>query len=188
MGGPKAATRFSNDVRYRDDAHPNQRQLTPPYVLEPVRLALGGVIHLDPCTEPDNPTGAIEFYTAEGDGAALPWLAPTVFVNPPYSKARERWVERCIEAAANGSQVALLIPAATDTRIFQRAMDTATAVVFIKGRVKFGVLRENRRQEAASHPSALIGWNTYLSDCDHLGTLIRIRPITAPSGDGTVTQ
>ena len=167
-----AAARFNNDVRYRDDTHPNQRQLTPPYVLEPVRLALGGTIALDPCTEPDNPTGALRFFTAEDDGAAEPWVGETIYVNPPYSKARERWVERCIEAAGSGSKVVLLIPAATDTRIFQRAMETATAVTFIKGRVKFGVLRENRRQEAASHPSALLGWNVGLAETAHLGRLV----------------
>jgi phage N-6-adenine-methyltransferase len=156
-----AAYRFNNDLRYRGDDHEMQRQLTPHYVLEPVRVALGG-IDLDPCTEPDNPTGARVFYTAEMDGAATSWNSPniaSVYVNPPYGKARERWVERCIEAAAHGSRVVLLMPSHTDTRLFHRATETASHVVFIKGRVKFGVLRANRRQEAASHPSCLIAWN-----------------------------
>ena len=164
-----AATRFNNAVRYRDDAHPNQRQLTPPYVLEPIREALGGIA-LDPCTEPDNPTAAVAFYTAEDDGAADPWEARSIYCNPPYSKARERWVERCIEAAAAGSRVVLLMPSHTDTRLFHRAVETAGHVVFIKGRVKFGILRANRRQEAASHPSCLICWNLPSADAlAHLG-------------------
>lgn len=150
--------RFNNDLRYRDDTHEMQRQLTPPYVLEPVRQALGS-IELDPCTEPDNPTGAVHFYTAATDGAEQPWDAGTIYVNPPYSKARERWVKRCIEAADAGSRVVLLMPSHTDTRLFHLALQTASHVVFIKGRVKFGILRENRRQQAASHPSCLIGWN-----------------------------
>jgi hypothetical protein len=66
----------------------------------------------------------------------------------------------------------LLIPAHTDTRIFQAAASTADALLFIKGRVKFGVLRPNRRQVAASHPSALIGWNVDLRPAAHLGLLI----------------
>lgn len=166
-----ASRRFNNALRYRDDAHPNQRQLTPPYILEPVRRALDG-IDLDPCTEPDNPTGAAQYFTAENDGAAEPWDARAIYVNPPYSKARERWVNRCIEAASNGSRVVLLIPSHTDTRLFHKAVATASHVVFIKGRVKFGVLRANRRQEAASHPSCLICWN--LPDptpLAHLGAL-----------------
>lgn len=165
-----AAHRFNNDLRYRDGDHPNQRQITPPYVLEPVREALGGVIELDPCTEPDNPCGALRWFTAQENGLLKPWHASnTIYVNPPYSKAREPWVRKCIEAACDRAKVILLMPAATDTRIFQEAMDSASEVVFIKGRVKFGVLRENRRQEAASHPSALLGWNVDLAPCAHLG-------------------
>jgi len=168
----RASFRFNNDLRYRDGEHPNQRQLTPPYVLEPVRLSLGR-IGLDPCTEPDNPTRADRFYTVDDDGLARVWHGPgwmpTVYVNPPYSRAKEPWMERCIEAGERGQKVVLLIPAHTDTRIFQRTIATASAVVFIRGRVKFGVLRANRRQEAASHPSALLGWNVDLAPCDGLG-------------------
>ena len=173
----RAAHRFNNDLRYRDGAHPNQRQLTPPYVLEPERVALGG-IGLDPCTEPDNPTRAERFYTIDDDGLSSPWFGsdwlPSIYCNPPYGKAKEPWVEACIEAGARGQRVVLLIPAHTDTRVFQRAMHTADAVVFIKGRVKFGVLRKNRRQEAASHPSALLGWNVDLSACSKLGKVVHL--------------
>ena len=170
--------RFSNDLRYRDDAHEMQRQLTPGYVLEPVRQALGG-IELDPCTEPDNPCGAKRFHTAATDGAEEPWDADTIYVNPPYSKARERWVARCIEAAQAGSRVVLLMPSHTDTRLFHRAVETASHVVFIKGRVKFGILRENRRQEAASHPSCLIAWN--LADAGAMASLGKVWTLRAPT-------
>lgn len=163
-----AAHRFNNDLRYRTDDHEMQRQLTPPYVLEPVRATLGGIA-LDPCTEPDNPCGADQYYTAELDGAEQSWDAETIYVNPPYSKARERWVKKCIAAAEAGSQVVLLMPSHTDTRLFHLAIQTASHVVFIKGRVKFGVLRENRRQEAASHPSCLIAWN--LAEAGEMATL-----------------
>lgn len=168
-----ASHRFDNDLRYRDGEHPNQTQLSPAYVLEPVRIALGGHIGLDPCTEPDNPTRAHSFYHPPVDGRVEPWLASTIYVNPPYGKAREPWVRRCVEAGASGRRVVLLIPAATDTRIFQEALESATAAVLIKGRVKFGVLRPNRRQQAASHPSALIGWNVDLEPCAHLGVVVK---------------
>src|SRR5690625_4107952 len=105
-----ATHRFNNDLRYRSGDHDRQRQLTPPYVLEPVRAALGGTIDLDPCTEPDNPTRAERFYTVDDDGLALPWDADTIYVNPPYGKAREPWVLRCIDAAKTGSGVVLLVP------------------------------------------------------------------------------
>lgn len=168
----RASHRFDNGLRYRAAEHPDNTQFTPSYVLEPVRVDLGGVIGLDPCTTPDNPTEAERFYTIDDDGLAQAWFpanrTPGVFVNPPYAKAREPWVERCI-FAARVQPVILLIPAATDTRIFQKAASSADAVVFIKGRVKFGTLRPNRRQHAASHPSALIGWNTDLAASSTLG-------------------
>lgn len=152
-----------------------QRQLTPPYVLEPVREALGGTIGLDPCTELDNPTRADRFFTVEEDGLAHPWgFADSVYINPPYGEARGDWVDRAVGIAASGTPVVMLIPAHTDTRIFQRALETASAMVLIKGRVKFGILRENRRQEAASRPSALLGWNVTLGPCAHLGRLISL--------------
>lgn len=164
-----AVNRFNNDLRYGDGDHPRQWHLTPTYVLDLVRrdfLGAGG-INLDPCTFPDNPTQAKRFYTVNDDGLRQPWGGAT-FCNPPYGKAREPWVERCIYEG-QWEPVILLIPAATDTRIFQRAARSATAVVFIQGRVKFGTRRENRRQHAASHPSALIGWNTDLENCRELG-------------------
>ncbi len=167
-----ATSRFNNDLRYRDDAHENQNQNTPSYVLDPVRVALGGKIQLDPCSDTTNPTGADLFYFPPLDGAELPWEKDSIFVNPPYSKARERWVHRCIQAGGEGKRVVLLMPAATDTRIFQQAMMSAGQAVFIKGRVKFGVLRPNRRQIAASHPSALLGWNVDLAPCSHLGMIL----------------
>jgi phage N-6-adenine-methyltransferase len=180
-----ASTRFSTALRYRDGEHPSQTWFTPDYILDPVRVDLGGVIGLDPCTTADNPVDADEFYTPEQDGLTAPWHRaylphlgyghwfPSVYVNPPYSKAREPWVERCIAAGERGQRVVLLIPAATDTRIFQKAVAASTAVVFVKGRVKFGVPRPNGRQVAASHASALIGWNTELASSAGLGMAMR---------------
>lgn len=181
-----AAHRMNNALRYRAQNAPEQTQFTPKYVLDLVRMDLAlacrtpsfiaAGIWCDPCTTADNPVGADLFYTVESNGLTKPWHsevgpigAQTVFCNPPYGKAREPWVERCIEAGKRGQPVVLLIPAATDTRIWQLAATTAKSIVFVKGRVKFGVLRPNRRQVAASHPSSLIGWNTDLACCSKLG-------------------
>lgn len=146
--------------------------LTPCYVLEPIRQLLGGRIGLDPCTEPDNPTGAEVFYAPPQDGCALPWEAESVFCNPPYGEVRARWVDRCISEGKQ-RKVILLIPAHTDTRVFQRALLAADGCVFIQGRLKFGVLRENRRQEAASHGSAILGYGVDLSPLANLGVFVR---------------
>jgi hypothetical protein len=171
-----ASHRFDNAKRRRPDHHARQAMLTPEYVLEPVRIMLGG-IDLDPCTEPDNPTRANRFYCLPQDGCELPWEADTVFCNPPYGEARDRWVDRCIAEGRN-RKVVLLIPSHTDTRTFQRAAVACTSVLFVKGRLKFGVLRENRRQEAASHGSAIIGFGVDISPLNALGV-----PMTHPTGE-----
>lgn len=44
-----------------------------------------------------------------------------------------------------------------------------------RGYFGVGVLRPNRRQQAASHPSALIGWNTDLAACAALGRVVTLR-------------
>lgn len=163
----EARHRFDNAKRRRPDHHVRQAMLTPSYVLEPIRELLGG-IGLDPCTEPDNPTGAAQFYHLPSDGCALPWEAATVFCNPPYGEARDRWVKRCI-IEGRVRKVVLLIPAHTETRTFQRALEACSSVLFFRARLRFGVLRENRRQEAASHGSALFGFKVDLSPLGDLG-------------------
>lgn len=166
-----ASNRFDNEKRRRPDNHVRQAMLTPEYVLGPVRRLLGGTIGLDPCTEPDNPTRADKFYCLPEDGATMPWNSKSVFCNPPYGEARNRWVERCIEAGMS-RKVVLLIPAHTETRIFQVALEACDSVVFVRARLRFGVLRENGRQEAASHGSALFGFGVCVSPLRALGTVM----------------
>lgn len=166
-----AAHRFDNAKRRRPDGHARQAMLTPAYVLEPIRSLLGG-IGLDPCTEEDNPTGADRHYHLPMDGCALPWDAPTVFCNPPYGEARNRWVKRCIEEGAL-RRVVLLIPSHTETKIFQAALLACTAALFVRARLRFGVLRENRRQEAASHGSAILGFGVDVAPLRSLGVVVK---------------
>lgn len=165
-----ATHRFDNAKRRRPESHARQAMLTPGYVLEPIRELLGG-IGLDPCTEPDNPTGAAAFYCLPQDGAELPWNATSVFCNPPYGEARGRWVERCIVEGLS-RPVILLIPAHTETRIAQRALTTCDGVVFVNARLRFGVLRENRRQEAASHGSMILGFGVNVRPLSALGVVM----------------
>lgn len=167
-----AAHRFDNAKRRRPDEHARQAMLTPEYVLEPVRAMFGGIIGLDPCTEPDNPTRAQKFYHLPMDGCVLPWDADTVWCNPPYGEAKDRWVKRCI-AEGIWRRVALIIPAHTETRTFQYALGACHSVVFVRSRLRFGVLRENRRQEAASHGSAIFGFGVDVSPLAKLGCFMR---------------
>lgn len=167
-----ASHRFDNAKRRRPDGHARQAMLTPEYVLEPVRSLFGGQIDLDPCTDPDNPTRAHRFYSLPSDGCALPWDADNVFCNPPYGLARDRWVERCVSEGKE-RPVVLLIPAHTETRIFQYALQECRSVLFVCARLRFGVLRENRRQEAASHGSAIFGFGIDVEPLSPLGVVMK---------------
>jgi hypothetical protein len=174
-----AAHRFDNAKRRRPDEHARQAMLTPPYLLEPVRELVGG-FGLDPCTEPDNPTKAAQWYCLPADGCALPWDADVVWCNPPYGEARDRWVDRCIDEGQR-RKVLLLIPSHTETRTFQRALKACTSVLLIQARLRFGVLRDNGRQEAASHGSALFGFGVDLSPLGSMGSVLKPHALAANS-------
>ena len=162
--------RFQNSRRYRPEDHDRQRRLTPSYILEPIRELLGG-IGLDPCTESDNPTNAMRYYTPPQDGCALPWDASTIFCNPPYGVARNRWVERCIKESEH-ARVVLLIPSHTETKVSQRAMQAATSVLFVRARMRFGIPRKTGWTEEASHGSALYGFGVDLAPLATMGTVL----------------
>jgi len=159
--------RFDNAKRRRAEDHERQRMLTPSYILEPIRDLLEG-IDLDPCTEPDNPTRADRFYSPPTDGASQSWDARSIFCNPPYGEARGRWVDKAIEVGSK-SKVILLIPAHTETKIFQRALNACTSVLLVKARLRFGIVRKNGAKEAASHGSALFGFGVDLAPIGFLG-------------------
>lgn len=163
-----ASSRFDNEKRRRREDHDRQAMLTPPYVLEPVRALFGGAIGLDPCTDPDNPTRAERFYCLPQDGCALPWDAETIFCNPPYGEIRARWVDRAISEGMT-RRVVLLMPASTETRTFQKAARACRSLILVQARLRFGVLRENGRQEAASHGSAIFGFGIDVAPLAELG-------------------
>lgn len=173
--------KFDNAKRRRDECHPRQSMLTPAYILEPIRHLLGGNIGLDPCTEPDNPTLAEAWISLPEDGCTASWDYNSVFCNPPYGEARDRWVERCI-VEGHKRPVVLLIPSHTDTRTFQRAATACTSVLLIRGRLKFGALRPKGReqggriQEAASHGSAVFGFGIDVSPLRDFGVPMSLCP------------
>lgn len=162
--------RRGGGARYAEENDPRQRQLTPPDVLEPVRDLLGGIA-LDPCTEPGNPTGAERWYAPPVDGCAEPWDARNVYCNPPYGRARQRWVEKCI-STSRARPVVLLIPAHTEVELVQRAMRSFASACFVAGRLRFALVRANGRRETASHGSVLLS-SIDLAPLTRIGTVVR---------------
>ena len=60
------------------------------------------------------------------------------FVNPPYTTLdKEKFVKKCYEEYKKGKVIALLIPAATETQIFQKIIFPNARVYLLEKRVKF---------------------------------------------------
>ncbi len=66
------------------------------------------------------------------DGLSISWVGHRVFINPPFGRGMERWLEKAQEA----DLAVVLAPARTDTRAFHRFAPLAE-VRFLKGRLHF---------------------------------------------------
>lgn len=79
------------------------------------------------------------YYDIEDDGLSQDWKG-TVWMNPPYSHPLVgKFTDRLVEFYENGSvtEACVLLNNSTETRWFQHLLKSASAVNFIKGRVKF---------------------------------------------------
>lgn len=92
---------------------------------------------LDPCST-EKSAKCKKFYTPKEDGLKQSWLGETVFVNPPYGREINKWVQKCYEESKNpNTTVVLLIPSRTDTRYFHDYILGKCEIRFIKGRLTF---------------------------------------------------
>lgn len=120
---------------------------TPPSLFDALRLTFD----LDPAS-PNPPVPwvpARTFYSE--DGHLKPWVG-RVWLNPPYGPAGVRFIERMIDH----DHGLLLLPARTETRIFQAAAARARYVVFLRDRLHF--VRPNGHQSRASFASVLMAF------------------------------
>lgn len=141
-----------------------------------------GPIALDPCTWPDNPVGALTFYTIKDNGLVLPWSPLGLnYVNPPYGRHQILWVKKAIAEYLRDCESILLIPSRTDTKLWSDwIFPTAKAVCFVKGRIKF-VDPATRKQtkNPSTFPSALVYYGkdveSFKSKISHLGSIVILR-------------
>ena len=145
---------------------------TPSDIVSRVVKVLDG-IDLDPCSNshdnPNVPAGA--HYTQADDGLSQPWHG-TVYMNPPYGRGIDQWVQKLRDEFYMGNVVAAvaLVPARTDTRWFRILRDFP--VCFLDGRLRFH--NGDDSGDAAPFPSCAF----YLGDQDVL-----FNEVFAPVGD-----
>ena len=103
---------------------------TPPWVFENLMLSFD----LDPC-HPTKRLGWIPVkntYTIDDDGLKMNWLG-NVWMNPPYGRETKAWIEKL----SNHSNGIALLFARTDCAWFHNFCTKATAINFVRSRIKF---------------------------------------------------
>ena len=110
-----------------------------------------GPFNLDPCADSSN-TKCVNFFTETEDGLSKEWKGHTVFVNPPYGRGIDKWIQKGFKESRDpDTKVVMLIPARTDTRYWHDYVMRADEVYFVKGRLKFG-----DSENSAPFPSAVV--------------------------------
>jgi DNA N-6-adenine-methyltransferase Dam len=113
---------------------------------------LGLTFDLDPASPVAGPLSwvpAKRFISVGGEDE--PWIG-RVWLNPPYGPAGVRFIVRMIEH----NHGLMLLPARTETRIFQAAARFATRVIFLSDRLHF--VRPDGTASRASFGSVLMAY------------------------------
>lgn len=144
--------------------------LTPPGLLSAL-----GRFDLDPCAPVDRPWDtASHHFTKDDDGLSRDWTG-RVWLNPPYSRQVVVWLERL---AAHGRGTALVF-ARTETDWFWRTVwQQASAVLFLRGRIRFHRPDGTQAKANAGAPSVLVAYGAgdadVLRDCGIPGRFVSL--------------
>lgn len=130
--------------------------LTPPAIIE----ALGGVdsFDLDPCAAVGQPWATARRHLTEIDNSLrMPWVG-RCWVNPPYTTAL---AAKFMARMAEHDHGTAMIFARTETDTFHRFVwETASGILFLRGRVHFHYPDGTRADANAGAPSVLIAYGS----------------------------
>jgi len=118
----------------------NNEWYTPKEYIEAARVVLGS-IDLDPASSEvaNSIVMAKRIYTIQDDGLTKDWCG-SVWLNPPYASGFvQRFADKLVSEIVKGNTDAaiVLVNNATETRWFRVLVDTADAICFPTGRVRF---------------------------------------------------
>jgi phage N-6-adenine-methyltransferase len=96
-----------------------------------------------------------KFFSPEIDGLKQDWSNNVCWMNPPYGRQIQLWLEKAYnESLKDSTTVVCLIPSRTDTKYWHNYCMNASEIRFIKGRLKFG-----NSKNSAPFPSAIVIFN-----------------------------
>lgn len=118
----------------------NNEWYTPPEYIESARSVLGE-IDLDPASSSlaNRTVMAKTFFTVDNDGLKAQWTG-RVWMNPPYSSDLVgKFASKIAYHFESGdiSEAIVLVNNATETRWFNEIVSVASAVSFVRGRIKY---------------------------------------------------
>lgn len=118
----------------------NNEWYTPRQFIDAARAAMGG-IDLDPASSlvANKTVQAKKFFTADDDGLKQLW-GGNVWMNPPYAQPLVTQFAEAVSEKFDKKEIkraCVLVNNATETSWFQRMLSSASAVCFLRGRVRF---------------------------------------------------
>lgn len=116
----------------------NNEWYTPAEIIEAARKAMGS-IDTDPASNEiaQKVVKSESYYTIETNGLDKTWTG-NVWLNPPYSgDLIGRFIDKLCSERCNYEQAIVLVNNATETEWFNKIIGIASAVCFLKSRVKF---------------------------------------------------
>lgn len=156
--------------------HQSRRAVTTEWLTPPDILKSLGPFDLDPCAPVTSPWRiAAKHYTRLDDGLAKEWFG-RVWLNPPYGRETHRWLARL---ADHGNGIALIFARTETCQFFDYVWPTASAVMFLKGRLHFHRPDGRRAPRNAGAPSVLVAYGrnnvAALQSCRLPGKFITLR-------------
>lgn len=113
---------------------------TPAEFIDSAKEVLG-VIDCDPASSAlaNKTVQASCYYTKDDDGLTKKWFG-NVWMNPPYAQPLMSQFAEAVSSKYDSKEIAsaiVLVNNATETAWFQRMLNSATAVCFVRSRIKF---------------------------------------------------
>lgn len=142
---------------------------TPFKYVNAIKGFFNGNIYLDPCSNEYSIVGSSVAYKLPDCGLSKSWDYPTIFVNPPYGRDKERkttiknWLEKCCSSHESyKSEVIALVPVATNTSHWKEFIwPKAKSICFLSDtRLKF-LERGIESHKGAPMACCLVYWGNH---------------------------